>query len=294
MAEILMNFQSGVLSAAPGSGGTTLTSGNFAFLPAIVAPQTMRIALDPDGSAGAPEIVLVTAHTASATSLTVVRGQETAFGAGAARAHAIDTVWRHVLTRASIIELTVPAATVSATAAATPDPGYVFIDGSTLVNGQVLYPAAWARIPATWQSAPNIILPDWRGKILIADDAAALYALGGSAGAMSKTIAQANLPAVGITVDPPSTAVAITDPGHVHASTPLANFFNAAGSTTFTPGAGANAALYGSQTPNTASAVTGISATVDIAPFTSGNLGSGTALDVTPAVGVVNYQLKVH
>lgn len=320
MAEILQNFSSGVLSADPGSGGVTLNSGNLAFLPAIVAPQTMRLALDPEGLAGAPEIVIVTAHTAFATSCTVTRGQETSYGAGAARAHAIDTVWRHVLTRASIIELTVPAATVVATVAATPDPGYVFIDGSTLTNGQTLYPATWARIPASWQSAPNIVLPDWRGRTLFADDTGAVFTLGGVGGANSHAITQAELPAVALSIDPPSTVVSIDPPStavtgntgtesasHAHSADNLSSVFQIStgpGSTVGGAGGIGSAATVTltntENTPHTHPAgtlavdIAPFNATVDIAPFNSPNLGSGTAMSLLPSHGVVNFALKVH
>lgn len=287
--DILMNLQSGLLTADPGTSGTTLNSGNFAFLPVVASPNTMRLVLNPDGAGGtAPELVLVTAHTAAATSLTVVRAQETAFGGGPGVAHPIDTVWRHVITRGTMLEWTVPPGSILATVAATADPGFVMIDGSTITNGQSLYPLTWARIPASWQSAPNIVLPDWRGKTLFMDDAGALFTLGGSGGANTHSISQAELPAVGITVDPPSTAVTVTDPGHVHQQTGSdtpSGFVNKMPTTAFAPtfsGAG-----------NTVSATTGISATVDIAPFTSGNLGSGTAIDTRPAHGVVNFEMKL-
>lgn len=330
MSEILMNFQSGVLSAAPGAAGTTLTSGNFGFLPTIVAPHTLRIALDPDGAAGTPEIVTVTAHGAAATTCTVLRGQESAFGAGPARAHAVDTAWRHVLTRASILEMAVPAASVIATTAATPDPGYVFIDGSTIVNGQMLYPMAWARIPGSWKAAPNIVLPDWRGRTLFSDDAAALFALGGSGGANTHLLTQAELPAATITIDPPaftidppSTIITIDPPNTAVTgstgveSVPHTHLYNkdSGASTTLVSGAGVTVKVTPNQDWGTGNEsvqhthpagtlavdIAPFNATVDIAPFNvdpgsfaSGPLGSGAAIDTRPAYGVVNFQIKVH
>lgn len=272
MSETLMNFQAGVLSADPGSG-TTLNSGNFANLPAVTAPNTMRLALDPDGIIGAPEIVIVTAHTAFATTCTVTRGQETSYGAGGTRAHPVDTIWRHVLTRASIIEMSVPAGTVVATMGATADPGYLLIDGSTVTNAQTLYPGTWARIPASWKSSANMVLPDWRGRTLFSDDTGGVFTLGGSGGSNTHAITQAELPAVGI-------SVTITDPGHDHGSSA-----GAAGAllTPVTPGAS-----FAPGTGNfTSTATTGITAT-------SGNLGSGTAMSLLPAHGVVTFQLKCH
>jgi hypothetical protein len=53
--------------------GTTLDSAIFANLPTIAAPDYMWLTLDPSGVAGLPEIVQVTAHTAAAITLTIMR-----------------------------------------------------------------------------------------------------------------------------------------------------------------------------------------------------------------------------
>jgi microcystin-dependent protein len=281
MSELLYNLASGVLTADPGTSGTTLNSGNFAFLPAVASPNTMRLVIDPDGVTGTPEIVIVTAHTASATLLTATRGQETAFGAGAARAHAVDSVWRHVLTRASILELMVPAASVVATVASTADVGYALIDGSTITNGQTLYPATYARLPASWKSAPNIVLPDWRGVTLFSDDTGATFTLGAVAGANSHAITQAELPAAPVTISPPTTQVqalsvnfAWQDPTERSA---IAS----------SPGSGLRFIR-----DNASSG--GIPLDTVSGTFNSGNMGSGAAMSLIPACGVVNWQIKVH
>lgn len=212
MPDLFMNFQSGVLTADPGTSGTTLNSGNFAFLPAVVAPNVLRLVLDPDGLTGTPEIVVVTAHTASATSLTVTRGQETAFGAGAARTHAVDSVWRHTLTRANIIELTVPAGSIISTIAAAAPTGFLLLDGSTVSGGQTIYPNLWAVIPAGWKSGANIALPDARGRTVIG--------AGSGAGLTTRTLSGL-VGEESHVLTPAETAVkghghSVTDPGHFH------------------------------------------------------------------------------
>lgn len=73
------------------AGATTLNSAGLANLAAVTAPDEAIITLDPNRVSGAPEIVVVTAHTGSATSATIVRGQ---FGT-AAREHALGTEWVH-------------------------------------------------------------------------------------------------------------------------------------------------------------------------------------------------------
>jgi hypothetical protein len=69
---------------------TTMNSAGLANLAAVSSAEAIII-LDPNRVSGAPEIVIVTAHTASATSATIQRGQ---FGT-AARQHAQGTEWVH-------------------------------------------------------------------------------------------------------------------------------------------------------------------------------------------------------
>jgi hypothetical protein len=126
VAEIYTNFRSGTITDNPlVLGATTINSAAFASLPVVTTPDFLYIVLDPDGSAGTPEIVKVTAHTAAATSATVVRGQQTSYGGSVARQHATGTVWRHALTAQDLQDLphrlmTVTGDIVYASAANTP------------------------------------------------------------------------------------------------------------------------------------------------------------------------------
>lgn len=72
------------------AGATTMNSAGLANLAAVSSTEAIII-LDPNRVAGAPEIVVVTAHTGSATSATIQRGQ---FGT-TAREHASGTEWVH-------------------------------------------------------------------------------------------------------------------------------------------------------------------------------------------------------
>lgn len=69
---------------------TTMNSAGLADLAAVSSKEAFII-LDPNRVSGAPEIVVVTAHTGAATSATIQRGQ---FGT-AARQHAQGTAWVH-------------------------------------------------------------------------------------------------------------------------------------------------------------------------------------------------------
>lgn len=94
MTRRRFNNQSGVLSAQILTAGTTLTSAELANLPAVVGPDIVVIVLDPESVGGAPEIAHVTAHTALATTATVLRAQEST----TARTHNIGIKWKHVAT----------------------------------------------------------------------------------------------------------------------------------------------------------------------------------------------------
>lgn len=79
---------------------TTLNSAGLANLSAVSSNHAV-IVLDPLRTAGAPEIVIVTAHTGAATSATISRG---AYGT-AARQHASGTLWVHPVTKDDLIQV---------------------------------------------------------------------------------------------------------------------------------------------------------------------------------------------
>jgi len=90
--RVRQGFLGGTITDNPlTSGATTFNSAALASLVAIGTTEHAAITLDPDGVGGAPEVVIVTAHTASATSATVLRGQE----GTTARAHSLSTAWVH-------------------------------------------------------------------------------------------------------------------------------------------------------------------------------------------------------
>lgn len=92
MARIRTNNVFGTLTDNPLLvGALTMNSAGLANLAAVVAPDEAIITLDPNRVNGAPEIVRVTAHTASATVADIQRGQ---FGT-AARQHPQGTAWEH-------------------------------------------------------------------------------------------------------------------------------------------------------------------------------------------------------
>lgn len=88
------NNVQGTLSSTMSAAGTTINSAGLANLEAISSTEHAAIVIDPGRTAGAPEIVYVTAHTGSATSATISRGKE----GTAARAHSSTEDWVHAPT----------------------------------------------------------------------------------------------------------------------------------------------------------------------------------------------------
>jgi hypothetical protein len=87
--RLFQDFLGGALDADLLTAGTSMSSPALAAMLAVASPDTMTIVIDPDGIAGAPETVHITAHTASATTATVTRGQE----GTTARDHLSGTDW---------------------------------------------------------------------------------------------------------------------------------------------------------------------------------------------------------
>lgn len=83
----------GETDAALTDVATSLSSPALAALPEIASPDFIFICVDPDGIAGAPEWMKITAHTAAATTATVERAAESS----TARAHKADIEWVHTL-----------------------------------------------------------------------------------------------------------------------------------------------------------------------------------------------------
>lgn len=85
-------------------GATTLNSGQLGLLPAVSSAHAV-LTLDPLRQFGNPEIVVVTAHGAGATSATIVRGQ---YGTSA-RAHPVGTTWVHAPINEDVISIVTSA-----------------------------------------------------------------------------------------------------------------------------------------------------------------------------------------
>lgn len=95
------NAQGAVSDNPLGAAATTLNSAGLANLPTVTAGNHAVIILDPLRTAGAPEIVIVTVHTAAATAATVTRG---AYGT-TARSHVQNVAWVHAPTIDDVVQI---------------------------------------------------------------------------------------------------------------------------------------------------------------------------------------------
>ena len=95
MARKHYNFFTGTLTASLPTAAVdatgTLTASWLASFPAVNSPDIAAVIVDPAQSAGAPEIVWITAHTAAAGTSTIKRGQE----GSTPRAHANGIACKH-------------------------------------------------------------------------------------------------------------------------------------------------------------------------------------------------------
>ena len=117
MARLRLHALTGTLTDAIDSSETVLASAEFASLPVVASPDYLALILDPERTAGAPEIVYVTAHSSASTSITVQRGREQAHLAPAGRSHVAGVTWHHGPTAGEFIG---PVNGFTHTTAATP------------------------------------------------------------------------------------------------------------------------------------------------------------------------------
>lgn len=203
-----------------------------------------------------------------------------------------------------------PAGIVVMTCAAAAPTGWLFLSGQVVTNFQGLYPQTWAVIPAGWKSGSNANLPNMEQKFPIG--AHTSFPLGTSGGSLTKTIAVGNLPSH-------QHDMSHTHPAHSHSGTTgnnsqdhthgvgpgyqfvIENFSGpnainisaGSGATVTSAGGTIGAAGTSDGTANHTHAFT-TGTTADAFSGSTGNTGSGTALDITPSWVSFNFMLRVY
>lgn len=193
----------------------------------------------------------------------------------------------------------VPVGTIVDYISTTVPTGWLALTGQTITGGQTLYPLLWAVLPAGMKSGSNIILPDTQGRVTVGRDSGNIYmaTVGLSGGSYNNTLTQAQLPAVGVTVNPPSTTISINPPAvytdgqsvsHTHtytAPTGSESKVQAWISGAYSFVASGDTASYStgsaSQSHTHLVDIPAFNATVNIASFESANLGSGDSFSIT-------------
>jgi len=87
------DFKDGTLGADLLTTVTTIDFGSDPGFATIAAPDYATLIIDPEGAGNGPEIVYLTAYTATNTTGTIVRGREGTSDPGLT--HASGTAWRH-------------------------------------------------------------------------------------------------------------------------------------------------------------------------------------------------------
>lgn len=198
-----------------------------------------------------------------------------------------------------------PSGVVSMFAGAAAPTGWLLCNGAAV--SRTTYADLFAVVGSTYgagNGSTTFNVPDFRDRVPVG--AGSSYSLGQAIGALtdSITLSSANLPKHTHNVDPPSTPVSIVDGGHAHPeqgrtqSQVLANHYlqRQGGSTpNWDFYSGATVRIDSIQYPATASATTGISATVDIPEFASrdgGFANSAFTVDIVQPSRGINFIIK--
>ena len=236
---IYTNFIDGSLSAGINGADGTATAAVFATLPVISGTDYAWLVIDPDATAGAPEVVKITAHTAASTSATISRGQQ----GSSARSHLAAVRVTNPVTKADLDSFVTGAADLVDDSIATAkladdaittakinsgavgltelgsdvftysagdikqsirdtlEPGWLWMDGGVYAGANTLYPGLWAVAPSSWKSGTTLTLPNMTDRILQGPASGFTAGIGLTNGANTITLSTAHMPSHSHTVD---------------------------------------------------------------------------------------------
>lgn len=166
-----------------------------------------------------------------------------------------------------------------------PSAKWLLMTGQTVVGGQTTYATLWSRLPASMKSGADILMPNTKGRVTVGYDSnnTKFDTIGETGGAEVHTLTQAELPAVGVTVNPPSTAVTgstgTESAQHTHRTSMSQSSSMQAGGSSVVTDRGSFTGVYTDVESATHTHPAGTLA-VDIAQFSSGNMGSGSSHNI--------------
>lgn len=206
-------------------------------------------------------------------------------------------MWAGIYGTNSIIDRLAQPGWIQPIGGATVTSGWLLCDNAAY--SQVTYANLYAAIGSAWGAAPAGMfrVPGLKGNFAYGADGT--HALGTMGGALSRVIAQANLPNVAFPVTDPGHVHAVTDPGHDHPITDPGHHHPGGFSATLANTAGVAAGT--GTAANTGDAftgitvdsnVTGVTVDSDTTGITVNSGGAGTALDTTPKFAAVNWMIK--
>lgn len=175
--------------------------------------------------------------------------------------------------------------------------GWLLCDGTAYSTS--LYPTLFTAIGTTWGTGgPGTFrVPNLKGRFVLGADGS--HIIGATGGALTVTLAKANLPSYALTVTDPGHTHTVTDPGHTHTITDPGHHHSGGSTPSNTNTAGTAAGT--STAANTGTAETGI--TINSADtgvtnqdaetgITVASDGSDTPLDIAPPYAAINWLIK--
>ena len=115
------------------------------------------------------------------------------------------------------LSIAAPTGMVVMTFSTTAPTGWLLCQGQTITNADTTYPDLWSAAPAAWKSGTSLTLPNMKGRFPVGYDSgdAQWNTMGGTGGAVTKTLSTNEIPQHRHTVSPAHTH----DIDHNHSST---------------------------------------------------------------------------
>lgn len=169
-----------------------------------------------------------------------------------------------------------PAGTVTAFVGSSAPDGWLLLNGQTVTGADASYPVLWSRVPTSWKSGSSLVLPDAGTRVIggYKGGSPNHSTLGGTTGAASVSLTEANMPAHTHTAGTLATSSSGT---HAH------DAFLGGPATTVVPAAGSG--IVGTSNNQTTDPAGAHTQTIS---GSTGSKGSGEFFSIVPSTLVLN------